>query len=396
MNMTKKICKSKILPQALFIACGIILFFMFNAIGAEMPSMKYDSLIMAAAELTRDDSITNITLDKVDGDESIKSNDVTTIVKYFNQYKDRYRPYCKIDNTYDFALDDYCVETTVCNLTYYYDFDYTEYCHLPLFLTKEPMMKKGPLYGADFASYIPSSIADQLLIKYSLENYTQLLEKHCVYTMDFGYKVASFSINNIYLNKDTSNWPTRESDTYYQFFEKRNKNAILVASANLLDTQQKTKFCFDTNPGYGNIDRITRKCNTTLGEKLDYKITNKNGVIINYTVLTSELNGGLYSKSQTPYLITAILTIFVQAVLLLYSQILIKKLLKNIIALVSLYLIIGTVVEILKSSLRSNYFVFHFFNYIGAVIALIYVLFLFITYLIISMRADKKNDKKAS
>ena len=396
MAIIKKLFKSKIMPQAFFAVCGVILYFAFNAIGAEMPSMKYEAQMMSAAELTRNDTITNITLDKVDGDENVKSNDVTTIVKYFNQYKDRYRPYCKIDNNYELLLDDYSIETTICNFTYYYDFEYTEYCHLPLFLTKEPMMKKGPLYGADFASYIPTSIADELLEKYSLNNYTELLEKHCIYTIDFGSKIASFSINNIYLNNDSSNWQTKESDLYYRFFEKRNKNAILITSTNLIDSQPKTKFCFDTNPGYGNIDRIIRKCNTTLGEKLDYKITNKNGEVFNYTILTSGLKSAFYSKAQAPYIITAILALFVQSVLLLYSEILIKNLFKNIIYIVSLYVLIGTIAEVLKSSLTSNYSVFYFFNYIGAVISLIYILFLFIIYLIISIRADKKNVKKNS
>lgn len=396
MNTIKRIFKNGKVHQALFITLGLALFFLFNAIGSEVPTMKYDSQIMAMSELVRNDTITNITLDKVDDSEDVKSNSVNSIIKYFYQYKDRYRPYCTVEKTYSFELDDFICDAAICNLSYYYDFDYTEYCHIPLFLTKEPMMRKGPLYGADFASYIPTSIADQLLIKYSLENYNQLLEGHYLYSVDFGHEVYSFSINNIYLNDSSTNWKRKEEDTYYKFFGKRNKNAIMIASTNLLDTQPKTKFCFDTNPGYGNIERIIKKCNTTLGEKLDYKITNKDGHVLKYTFFTSDFKSGFYSKTQAPYYIAAILTIFVQSVLLLYSESLIKHLLRNTIALVSAYFIIGTVIEILKSSLNSTFGIFHFFNYIGAVMTLIYILILFIIYLIMSIRADKKNDKKVS
>lgn len=393
MGVIKRLFKNKLVPQVIFIISGIGLLFIFSAIGAEMPLMKFDAQIMAISELTRDDTITNITLDKVD-DNSVKCNDVTTIVRYFNQYKDRFRPYCKVNNNYEFKLDDFSCNTTICNLTYYYDFDYTEYCHLPLFLTAEPMMRKGPLYGADFASYIPSSIADRLLAKLSLDNYNQLLESHLLYTIELSHNIVTFSVNNIYLNEPSANWGKEEKDKYYRFFGKRNHNAILIASANLIDTQSNTEFCFDTNPGYGNLDKIIRKCNTTLGEKLDYKITNKDGHIFSSTILTSGLRGGFYSKNQAPYFIAGILTLFIQSVFLLYAEVLIKGLLKNIITLVSVYFVIGTAVEILKVTLISNYSIFYFFNYIGAVISLIYILILFIVYLIISIRADKKNDKK--
>lgn len=387
----------KDLLKICFIICAITVTFMFNAIGANVPNMKYDSKIMSIANLTRGDQITQININKIDDKESVKWSDAKSVVSYFYQYKDRYRPYCKVDKTFSLTSDGNIEhDVSICSLGFYNDTKYTEYLHLPLHLTEEPMMRKGPRFNANFASYIPSSIADFLLEKLGLASYNQLLQKDYKFYINFeDGNTYSFSINNIYLNSTTQNWINKVNDDFYKFFGKWNPNAILISSSDILDNIAKTKLCFDTNSGYGNIDKITRKCNTTLGDNIEYNIVRRDGKSYILSVRTDDFRSGFFAKSQIPFFIVAILIIFFQSVLVLYSNNLKKNLLKNTILISIIYLLMGTIIEIIKSRSSFNVSAFYYiFNYIGAVFTLIYIFGLIIAYLILSIRADNKNDKK--
>ena len=390
MKFIKRFAKLNYLWKTLFIISGISVYFLLCAIGTGVPSIKYESKIMSITNLTKDSKITHLVIDEIDGNSCVQDDEARKIVQYFNKYKNRYRPYTIVDNKYSLNFKGGEYNTSLCSLNYYNDSLYTEYLNIPLYLSNSSI-KNGAEYGADYASYIPSSMADSMLKNLNLNSYDDLLSIKEPFYINVNGSEKTFSIRNIYLNNTTTNWNRIESDDYYKFFGERNPGSILVSASSLFNQTRKEKLVFDVNTSYGNLDKIIKKCNSALGNNLNYQATNQENQTYEFLISTDGFKNGFFVREQTPYFIALIVVIFFQSILLIYSDNLRVSILKCLFVIIAFFSLFGTGIEIAKSIKTFDFNLYFFFNYVGTILYIFYISIVVIIYLIFSLKMDKKN-----
>ena len=311
------------------------------------------------------------------------------------------KSYVKCDATMNLNFNEERFPINICACPVYSDTYYTEFLHLPLYRGNFSI-KNHPQNGADYACYIPSSIADQILEKYGYSNYDELLNLESFYVISEAQNSYKFSINNIYLNSPESlkkHWNGQEiDDKYWETFSKNNPDTLIVYSDLAFMNAKKTTIVFDLVPNYSVMRTIIQKCFSLSEESIRCtikKVSNDSGGKVfmkSYDFTTNSADNILKNKTQISLIVCFAVTLISEILLFLFFSDFRKKLLKPYFIFVSLFFAFILVTEILKTIFMDGILISIIFNPVGNMISYIYLLNLLIVCLVFE---GTKNDKKA-
>lgn len=281
---------------------------------------------------------------------------------------------------------------SLCTSPVYYDFTYTEYLALPLY-NHNSAIKKGPLNGANFACYIPSSLADSLLEELNLSSYDELISENVVFTLNAGINECTMSVNNIYLNNETSHWNSTDIEyDFYKTFGRRNPNAIFSYCPSFFKKLGNGALRFEMNTSYDHFRSITNSI-------LDFY--EDSSTIISYKIIRDDMKTMSYSFSKqdldTNFGDTYHIIIYIGIGIMIFNYIILmlsKKFRSNMMksALIStgIVLFILFLGEVFKTIFSTQKWPFLIFNYIGNGISVGILIYLLV--LGYFFKEEKEND----
>lgn len=267
----------------------------------------------------------------------------------------------------------------LCASPVYNDFQYTEYLSLPLYRDGFSV-RKGPLNGAEFACYIPSSFADKLLSNLNLDSYEDLFNKNVVFGLSSGKYSCTMSINNIYLNSETKNWKQSNIEyDYYKTFSERAGDAIFSYCPSFFKSIGNGSLSFDLNSSYENFRSIT---NLTLdfpedtNTVIDYKIIRSDGETFSYSLSKKEITTN-FGDFNHIIIYIGIAIMISNIVILMLSKSFRGNMMKPTLISCGIILLGLFIGELFKTFLSTKAWPFLVFNYVGngiSVVVLIYML----------------------
>ena len=272
----------------------------------------------------------------------------------------------------------------------YSDEERTEFLRLPLYNT-DYIIKYGPRFGAKFASYLPSSLAEQLVYEFHYSSFDELLDQPIVYSVKIDSHIYSFSINNIYYDADTDFWHFKNSedgDEYFDFFSKWNKNAIFSYCNQVFKDNGTFQMNYDVENSYSNIDSLIK---TTVGYsgETDFKFYKTQQNYISKQYSQNSYVDTFDSFDQITCYIIACVSLISLFAIIIFSKPMNRSLIKTSFLLVGFISFTLIISEILKSAFPTNMMLYIVFNSIGNVSVLIMFLVLFL--LLLLFEKDVKN-----
>lgn len=368
--------------------CAIATLFIY---GHNKNIVKNEATIMTAYNFSKSYKSIHITA-KPSKDSLIDYSSADTMCRELYSRREVLRPYCTVDEDYSLMFGGHEYIGKPYSSPVYNDFTETEYLGLPLY-RGDFSIRKGPQYGADFAAYIPSSIADKMLVDLGLESYDDIFAIHEPFLFRKNQYEYTLSINNIYLNNDTKNWDYQEPTTdYYKTFAKYNKEAIFTYARTIFSDSQKTYLCFDCDVNYDNIKTIVNRSAKTSSGALDFKLTNDDGKTKSFTFNKTDFKTDLADSASIASYICLGVLILLNVILIASFEELKNKLIIPcfiVTGIASVFVFIG---EILKTMFSLEIWPFTLFNVFGIALSFIYILNLFIVALLYSK--DEKNVDK--
>lgn len=395
-NLTNKKNNKKIFSYSkfLYIAANLLACSIFYLFGSNKAIVKTNAQIMNAFNFSKQGTSLHVTARPV-GDGLIDYSSANSMCLDMYSYKDVLHPYCELDSDLKISFSANGKESKhigrLCSSPVYHDFAQTEYLGLPLYKDNSPI-RKGPKNKAQFASYIPSSMADKMLVDLSLNNYDELLQLDKNYFFSLNGKTYEMSINNIYKNNDTIHWNNIEIvNDYYKVFAKNNKNAIFSYSNSIFNDFSKTIIRFDPTCNYQNIKSIVNISVLTTDNEMNFSVDNgRDTMSFNFsrfdkkTILNDDFSICLYVCFAVIIGLDVALLCFFKE---LREHLTFPSLI--ICCVVSGFMIFG---EIFKTIFALDLWPFEIFNIIGNVTSLIFVLNLFSISLLFTK--DLSNAKK--
>ena len=388
-NKEKERKTNRILASIGFVLINISAVATLFIYGNNKNIVKNEATIMTAYNFSKVGEMVHIDV-QPSGSGAIDYSSADTMCRNFYTRKDRLHPYCKVDE--DFTLTFHGGEYVgrPYSSPVYSDGSETEYLGLPLYRDNFSI-KKGPQYGADFAAYIPSSIADQIVIDLNLTSYDEIFTIHEPFLFRKDKYEYMLSINNIYLNNESKYWKDAEpSNHYYKRFANNNNNAIFMYASMIFNNSQKTSIGFDSTVNYDDIKTIVNKSVLTSNEDLTFKIINESNASKQFLYGKTNLKTDLTDPSSIAAYICFGVLIFLNVVLLINFEELKNKLLFPCFIITGLTIAFVLTGEILKTVSYLEMWPLMFFNVFGIALSFIYILNLFIVALIYA-----KDDKHA-
>ena len=388
-NQEKSLKNTGKFEKGFFVVLTIILCAFVFAFGYSINGVKAEATYLNVTNFSKNNPNVQLTVSTSGG------LDFDQCDKYMLEIypKKKYlSPYYMFDGQPQFEYKGNKHDITLCTSPVYYDFAYTEYLALPLY-KHDSAIKKGPLNGANFACYIPSSLADSLLDELNLSNYDELFAENVVFTVNEGINECTMSINNIYLNNETTHW--NSTDIAYDFYKilgRRNPNAILSYCPSFFKKIGNGCLRFEMNTSYDHIKSIT---NSTLDfyedplTTVSYKITREDGKTMSYSFSKQDLYTD-FGDFNHIIIYIGIGVLICNFVILMLSKSFRRHMMKPALITSGIVLFILFVGEILKTIFSTQAWPFLIFNYIGngvSVVILIYILVLSYYF-----KEEKEND----
>lgn len=373
--------KNRILASIGFVFVNISAVATLFIYGNSKNIVKNEATIMTAYNFSKSYDGVHINV-KASKDSVIDYASADTMCREFYARRDKLHPYCMVDESFTLTFRGSEHIAKPYSSPVYSDSAETEYLGLPLYRDDFPI-KKGPQYGADFAAYIPSSIADQILIDLNLHSYDEIFEIDEPFLFRKDKYEYMMSINNIYLNNETPNWDYKEPTTdYYKTFIKYNKDAIFTYAKTIFDNSQNTSVGFDSEVNYDNIKSIVNKSVLTSSRAIDIKLTADNKTTKTFTYNRSDLKTDLADPTSIASYVCFGILILLNVALISSFEELKNKLMIPCFVIAGLTAIFIFVGEILKTIFSLAIWPFTFFNVFGIALAFIYILNLFIVALL--------------
>lgn len=373
-NHVEAVKSDKRFENVYFVIITIILTTFVFAFGYSVNSIKGESTFLRATNFCKNEPNVQFkvtTSGGIDYDQSDKyMRDLYARKSYLN-------PNYIYNEKLKFEYKGNKHDVTLCTSPVYNDAEYTEYLSLPLY--RNFSIRKGAQNGADYACYLPSSIADELVAELGLNNYDELFTEDIVFNLGTSKNKCTMSVNNIYLNNDTKYWNDNDIEfDYHKTFAKRTNNAIFAYCPNFFRTIKNGSLCFDTNTSYDHFKTITNKTLGFLEDesiKYEYKITRDDGQVFSYNLSKQELKTNFGDLNHIAIYVGIVVMILNYVFLMISKEFRHNMMKPSLIA--SGIVITGVLVgEILKTIFSTAEWTFMVFNYIGNGIAIMIALYL--------------------
>ena len=249
--MNRLLTSERFLTISLFVSCVFFVLFAY-LLGASLNVTQANSQIYAAASFENHQYYTHCVLSGVQ--EETTYEEVNGMVYSLYKHNKKVNSYLKTEEEFLFSNNLSSFKTNICSVSAYTDKEEMEYLPIPLYSSESPIAR-GPKNGAMFASYLPSSLADELIESGSFDSFETIIDAQIIFSATINGIEYSFSVNNIYLNNASNNW-LRESDLknnkYFQHFSKWNNQAIISYCPSAIKNGSQCQFTFDVREGYGN------------------------------------------------------------------------------------------------------------------------------------------------
>lgn len=364
--------------------------------GATLNTVKYKSELVPAYNYIKHADVSHMDVTPKKGETiNYQSADKVCYDLYARRFK--LHPYCETDSSFAANYNGVAFNPTLSSSPVYNDTDFTEYLNLPLYLPNRSI-KKGPLYGAQYASYIPSSVADLILESTDFNTYDELLNSSPVFTLAVKNLTFTLSINNIYLNNETTHWnKSLDSieDKYYLTFSFWNPCSIFLYSTYIYDVGGRATICFDFDSSYSHIEEIVKKCYRSLETNVDFTISNDGKDSCKLNINRDEMTNTYTSKSQIIHYVCFAIILGSQVLIVVLFEEVRKHLLGPAIASCAGFFIVAIVFEIIKSVLYSSSKAYLMFNAIGSAAALYYLIMFVVLAIFFRESKEEKNEKKS-
>ncbi len=282
--------------------------------------------------------------------------------------------------TFDYSGQQYPI--SLCSCPVYNDDYFTEFLHLPLY-RGDISIRTGPQHGADYACYIPSSMADQILATFGYKDYDELLDQTNTYIIKESSYSYTFSINNIYLNSEESlakHWNNQEiSDDYWKTFATFNENTIIAYSTKVFMNAKKTFIQFDIVPNYTTMETILNKCFSLSEDPIKCSLIKKNdknsfSVASTYLFEEGSIQNAFKGKEQITIIICFVFVLLLEAILFVFFPKFLRRMLIPYFFVFIIFALFSLLGELLKTILISNAKIFILFNPIGNLIVYLYLI----------------------
>ena len=383
MNKSKKF--------SVFLSGSCLLFAIFSCLfGFSLNSISFSSKVKAAAAFENNQQFTHISA--VGAKEKATYDDFMSTCKALYGQKKKINSYISSVESFNCNIENILFEPTICTVSAYSDKKEMECITLPLYYD-DFSIGKGPVGDAQFASYIPSSIADKLINNGDFSSFDEIINEHIEFYIFVNDKEYSFSVNNIYLNNNSSNWNTNDINfDYINHFASWNKDSIFAYCPLVL---RNIDVCFsaDARPGYGNLNFLCNSIASSIDKSVAVTLFNNNiDSFFKIDEVATETVSKHFGVLQILFALLMTFTLFI-SILLLYLIIkyyYYEKINLILFAFCITALIIG---EFLKSIIGTNAFLYSVFNRYTNISMLIIAIFMTLTFFMVSKR--KTNDSEA-
>lgn len=390
--MKKKIDVFDAIASGSFILSIFFVIFIFYYFGNSLNATNYNSTLLVMSNSIKGEDSVHFSVSAKKG-EKLDFDGCNTLCHKLARYKDELHPYCKINNNLEFTYNSYNKSIGLCCFPVYSDHDFTEYLNLPLYDPNSPI-KKGPATGADYASYIPSSMADELLVELGLSTYEELIQEKIVYDVRYLTYECKMSISNVYLSGETDNWREQEiTDFYYEDFAKWNPNAIITYAPKFFKETNNVSPRFDFSPSYRYIDMVLKDSKKYLSQtEIECTVSRSNKNDLNYSINLNDSVVKLTDKVQIISYISFSVLLVSQIVFLFSFNHIKYHLVKHLFIVTGafvVFLLVGEIIKTVSSTVVSPFLIF---NSIGTIASIVYLLLLYTAGVL--LEKDNKNEGK--
>lgn len=265
----------------------------------------------------------------------------------------------------------------ICSVPAYSDYSAMEWNGIPLYRGIDYSIRKGAKFGANYASYIPSSMASQLCKNFNLESFDDVIDYGFVLTSRVGGYKYTFSVNNIYFDGNTEHW-TLEDDRDGSFgivFGEWNKNSIFSHCPKVFSNTNNIEIHTYFKNAYANLDYFTKQVLNMSGSEIEFDFYNKEQTT-QLSLSSLQLKDNYFGNDQILPISLFFVSILGIILMVVFAPSCRKRMFKNMIATILLLCFIGLIIEILKTVFATNLSIFIVFNFIGTSWGLIYILIL--------------------
>ena len=387
--MNRLLTSERFLTISLFVSCVFFVLFAY-LLGASLNVTQANSQIYAAASFENHQYYTHCVLSGVQ--EETTYEEVNGMVYSLYKHNKKVNSYLKTEEEFLFSNNLSSFKTNICSVSAYTDKEEMEYLPIPLYSSESPIAR-GPKNGAMFASYLPSSLADELIESGSFDSFETIIDAQIIFSATINGIEYSFSVNNIYLNNASNNW-LRESDLknnkYFQHFSKWNNQAIISYCPSAIKNGSQCQFTFDVREGYDNLEFALKVVvsNMVVGKAQIELFSNKQNKSFFVTNISkSFFSDKLVSFSQFLFLSLMIVSSILVVLLWFFSF---KAHLKQ-----KLFIILGgsltialALTEFAKSIFKSIPMAYSIFNPVGNICIFTLVIVFFATSFFVRERGD--------
>ena len=387
-----------IAPHITFVLTNVFVAVFIYVLGASFNSNKLDAKFMAMTNFGKNADYVHLTIDSEEkGYMEYKVSD-GICYDYYNR-RNRIKGYTKMMEPSSIVFKNHEYDVSFCGSPVYNDFDVSEYLRFPMYLA-DSAIKKGPKYGATYATYISSYTADQMLEEMGLSSYDELLAYEECYQFKVKNLSYSMSINNIYLCSETTHWNkdiNSYEDTYFKQFGLLNQDAVFAYAENVHNAVKKSSLCIDMKADYSHFSTLIKDC--LKKNEASIRVVIEKGKE-NYTLTFSndEYTNVFTDKTQIACYIAIPLMLAINAILIVAFKELRKDLFKVVLCLAGLYVLFAVLIEILIGIMPMNIALMSFFGTITNAAIILYLLLLSIISLLVynddSPKELERNVKK--
>lgn len=250
----------------ILLALSCVLLVIFSCVfGCSLDSSLCFATLIGASNFENNQFFTHVEINEY---EYFSYDELMSVCRSMYGKKKTINSYLSTEFDVDFEICDFSTSWKICSVPVYSDKKEMEVISLPLYL-EDSSIGKGPLNGANFASYIPSSFADVLVEKGYFESYDDILSSQCIFKLIDGDRTDQFSINNIYLNNKSSNWNNQNDldNGYYEHFSLWNSSSIFAYCPALFRECYNACFYADVREGYGNLKVLFDSISSNLPQR---------------------------------------------------------------------------------------------------------------------------------
>ncbi len=377
------------LENGFFIVLTLFLVMFAFIFGNSVNAIKGETMYLNATNFSEKYSSVHL---RVSSDSGLDYNASDKYLRGLYARRSYLNPYYKYNGELKLQYESNTFDVSLCTSPVYNDFEYTEYLSLPLY-KENSSIRSGPRNEAEFASYIPSSIADQLLEKLGLNTFDELLSKDIVFTLKTSKEKCTMSINNIYLNSETDHWNNRDIEfDYYKTFSKRTTDALFAYCPGFFRTIGKGSLCFDMNTSYDHFKSIANSTLDFVGdsnEKVTYEITRDDGEALSYSLSKQDLKTNFGDFNHIITYVGVGIIIF-NIVFLMLSKSFRQNMMKPALTSCVLVLFVLFLGELFKTIFPTKTWPFYAFNYIGNGISILILIYLLV--IAYYFKEEKKDD----